>query len=534
MIRVNELKLPLNSDERELAALAAKSLRCPRNKIQSVEIIKKAIDSRKKENVHFVYNVQVILDGDEDAVLAACRNPKAEKATVTEYVAPPLRRTSSLRPVVVGFGPAGFFAALILARVGLKPIVLERGNDVDTRTADVRTFWGQRKLNPNSNVQFGEGGAGTFSDGKLTTGIKDPLCRKVLEELVAHGAPEEIRYSSLPHIGTDKLGQVVKAFREEIISLGGEVHFGAKVTDIIVANGVIQGITYESAEGCVDLEADTVLMCIGHSARDTVEMLYRRGIKMMQKPFSVGVRIEHPREMIDKAQYGAFAGHPALEAASYKMACHPDHGRGAYTFCMCPGGTVVAAASEEEMVVTNGMSEYARDGENSNAALLVGIEPEEFGSEHPLAGIELQRNIERTAFVRGGSCYAAPCQTVGDFLNETPSKKLGAVRPTYPIGVTPDDIRQILPKRVTDTMASAIVKMDKSLNGFAMSEAVLTAPETRSSSPVRIFRDDIYQANIRGLYPCGEGAGYAGGIVSAAVDGIRCAHAVMTDESDEW
>ncbi len=535
MIRVNEIKLSLDSNECELAAAAAKALRCPLSKIHSVEIVKKAVDSRKKENVHFVYNVNVALNGDEDAVLAACRNPKAEKAQITEYFAPPMRRTSTLRPVIVGFGPAGFFAALILAREGLKPIVLERGHDVDTRTADVKTFWRQRKLNTDSNVQFGEGGAGTFSDGKLTTGIKDPLCRKVLDELVAHGAPEEIRYSSLPHIGTDRLGQVVKAFREEIIALGGEVHFGAKVTDIIVANGVIQGVSYRNEQGSLtDVEADTVLMCIGHSARDTVEMLYRHGIKMMQKPFSVGVRIEHPREMIDKAQYGAFAGHPALEAASYKMACHPDHGRGAYTFCMCPGGTVVAAASEEEMVVTNGMSEYARDGENSNAALLVGIEPEEFGSDHPLAGIELQRKIERTAYLRGGSCYAAPCQTVGDFLRETPSRKLGAIRPTYPLGVTPDDIRQILPKRVTDTMASAIVKMDKSLNGFASDEAVLTAPETRSSSPVRIFRDDIYQANIRGLYPCGEGAGYAGGIVSAAVDGIRCAHAVMTDESDEW
>ena len=535
MLRINELKLPLDSDGSELIALAAKALRCPKNKITGIEIAKKAVDSRKKDDIYFVYNVNVTVDGDEDALLRNCRNSKVEKGKEIIYEPPALRRTSKLRPVIAGFGPAGFFAALILARAGLKPVVFERGNDVDTRTQDVRTFWNTRKLNTSSNVQFGEGGAGTFSDGKLTTGIKDPLCRKVIDELVAHGAPEEIKYSSHPHIGTDRLGGVVKAFREEIISLGGEVHFGSQITDIIVANGVVQGITYRNESGgFTDFETDTVIMSIGHSARDTIEMLYKKGIKMMQKPFSVGVRIEHPREMIDRAQYGKYAGHPALGAANYKMACHPEHGRGAYTFCMCPGGVVVAAASEENSIVVNGMSEYARDGENSNAALLVGIEPENFGGEHPLAGIELQRKIERTAFVKGGSDYSAPCQTVGDFLKNTPSKKLGSVQPTCPTGVTPGDIREVLPEKVTDTMASALLKMDRMLNGFAMPDATLTAPETRSSSPVRILRDEIYQANIRGIYPCGEGAGYAGGIVSAAVDGIHCAHAVMLDENDEW
>ncbi len=535
MIKINEIKLSLDSDESELRRAAAKALRCKEDKITSLQITKKAVDSRKKDNIFFVYNVSVEVDSDENAVVAHAKNPKVETGVPYAYEMPEIRRTSTLRPVIAGFGPAGFFAALILARAGLKPLVIERGADVDKRTKDVNGFWTARKLNPESNVQFGEGGAGTFSDGKLTTGIKDPLCRKVVDELVFHGAPPEISYSSRPHIGTDKLGAVVKSFREEIIAFGGEVRFGWKLTDLIIANGVVQGITCQNPSGGFeDIETDTLLLCIGHSARDTVEMLYKKGINIIQKPFSVGVRIEHPREMIDKAQYGSFANHPALGAADYKLACHPDHGRGAYTFCMCPGGTVVAATSEEGQVVVNGMSEYARDGENSNSALLVGIEPEHFGSDHPLAGIELQRKIEKTAFELGGGDYSAPCQTIGDFLNDTPSTKLSYVKPTCATGVTPSDIRKVLPQKVTETMAQAIVKMDKSLKGFALADGVLTAPETRSSAPVRILRDELYQSNIRGLYPCGEGAGYAGGIVSAAVDGIRCAHAVLIDESDEW
>ena len=355
------------------------------------------------------------------------------------------------------------------------------------------------------------------------------------EEFINHGAPPEIAYSATPHIGTDRLKGVVKGIREEIISLGGEIHFGARLEDLIIANKSIQGISVKYKNGhSEDIECDTLLLCIGHSARDTVEMLSRRGLEIMQKPFSVGVRIEHPRELIDRAQYGAFASHPALSAAVYKMACHPQGGRGAYTFCMCPGGTVVAASSESERLVVNGMSEYARDKENSNSAILVGIEPKDFGSNDPLAGIEIQRKIENKAFIDGGKTYSAPCQTVGDFLSDTPSKRLGSVHPSCPTGVTPGDIRQCLPKSVTDILSGAIVKMDKSLEGFALPEAVLTAPETRSSSPVRILRDEIYQSNIRGIYPCGEGAGYAGGIVSAAVDGIRCAHAVLSDENTDW
>ncbi len=535
MIKVNEIKLPLDADESELRTLAARALRCSADSIASVEIAKKAIDSRKKDKIVFVYNVLVSLHGDEGSVLAKSGNPKAEMFEYIQSEAPAVRRVSSLRPVIIGFGPAGLFAALTLSRAGLRPIVFERGADVDERAREVGIFWREKRLNPDCNVQFGEGGAGTFSDGKLTTGIKDPLCRVVVDELASHGAPDEIRYSSRPHIGTDRLGAVVKSIRNEIIELGGKVFFKHKLTDVIVTNGAIQGVTCRLPDGSIrDYETDTVLLCIGHSARDTVEMLHKKGINMQQKAFSVGVRIEHPREVIDKAQYGAFAGHPALGAADYKLACHPDHGRGAYTFCMCPGGTVVSAASEEGHVVVNGMSEYARDGENSNSALLVGIEPADFGSDSPLAGMELQRRIEALAFKLGGGDYSAPCQMVGDFLKGTPSTRLGAVKPTCRTGVAVGDIRRVLPERVTNTMAQAIVRMNGMLSGFSMPEAVLTAPETRSSAPVRILRDELYQANIRGLYPCGEGAGYAGGIVSAGVDGIRCAYAVMIDESDEW
>ncbi len=535
MIRINELKLPLDCEESELKVLAAKKLRIAPEAVTSFEILKKAVDSRKKDNVHFVYNIAVSVEGREESIIRRCSSSGVSAYQREEYTMPEIRRTSTLRPVIAGFGPAGFFAGLILARAGFRPLIVERGSDVDRRVKDVKGFWENRILNTESNVQFGEGGAGTFSDGKLTTGIKDPLCMKVLEELVSHGAPEEIMYSSTPHIGTDRLPGVVKAIRKEIESLGGEVRFNTKLTDIIIANGSVQGVTIKpEGKSQEDIETDTLLLCIGHSSRDTLEMLHSKGFNMMQKPFSVGVRIEHPREMIDKSQYGTFAGHPKLGAAVYKMACHPEHGRGAYTFCMCPGGTVVAAASEENMCVVNGMSEYARNGENSNSAILVGIEPSDFESEHPLAGIALQRKIESAAFEQAGSDYSCPCQSVGDFLEGKASSGLPGVKATCPTGVTPGDITKVLPSKVTNTMRDAIVKMDRMLSGFALPGAALTAPESRSSSPVRILRNDILQSNIRGVYPCGEGAGYAGGIVSAAVDGIKCAHAVLLDETDEW
>ena len=533
MIRIRELRQSLDADRGDLLRAAAKALHIDLRQIMALKVVRRSIDSRKKEDVHFRFTVDVAIDGDEDLLLQKRAGARIEKAADPVYICPENRRISTLRPVIVGFGPAGIFAALVLARAGLRPLVLERGNDVDTRTSDIRSFFETKRLNTESNVQFGEGGAGTFSDGKLTTGIKHPFCRFVFEEFHAHGAPEEILYSGTPHIGTDKLVGVIKAMREEILSRGGEVLFGARLTDLIIYNNSVQGVSFTQNGRTLDFETDTVVLAIGHSARDTAAMLHRKGLHMLQKPFSVGARIEHPREFIDKAQYGPFAGHPNLPAAVYKLACHGEHERGAYTFCMCPGGTVISATSEEGGMVTNGMSEFARDKENSNSAVLVNVYPEDFPSAHPLAGFELQKTIEHTAFALGGGGYAAPCQLVGDFLADRPSTKLSFVKPSFTTGVVPSDIRRCLPQKVTDTMASALVQMDKKLRGFALPDAVLTAPESRSSSPVRIVRDDIMQSNIRGVYPCGEGAGYAGGIVSAAVDGIKCAHAILEDES-EW
>ena len=530
MVRINEIKLALDEEEDLLPERAAKILKINKKYIKSYTIYKKSVDARKKDDVHFTYSLDVVITLDENQIVQKCKSPKVQIVKPYKYVMPENKRVSKFRPVVVGFGPAGMFAGLILAQAGLRPIILERGKDVDSRTADVNKFWQTRELNEESNVQFGEGGAGTFSDGKLTTGIKSPFIRKILEELYEAGAPEEILYSSKPHIGTDRLITVVKSIRKKIEKYGGEVRLECRLEKLICANGFVHGVTYSHRGETVDLETDSVIMAIGHSARDTVEMLYNMGVEIIQKPFSVGARIEHPQSLINKAQYGKFAGNKKLGAADYKLSCHGLHERGAYTFCMCPGGTVVAAASEKEGVIVNGMSSLARDGENANSALLVGIEPKDFPSEHPLAGIYYQRQIENTAFKLAGGDYRAPAQLVGDFLKGIESKTLGSVNPTCATGVTLTNLDECLPAKVSATMKSAIVEMDKKLNGFNMYDAVLTAPETRSSSSVRILRDDLLQCNIRGVYPCGEGAGYAGGIISAAVDGVKCAHAVLGDE----
>ncbi len=528
MIRVCDLSMPLDYTEKDLREAAAKALNIPLNEIKAFSLARRSIDARKKDQVHFICAVNLSLAGEETAVLKRSRYKKAFLAPPYHYSLPNAF-LPALRPIVIGTGPAGLFAGLILAQAGARPILIERGRDVERRSRDVEEFFLTGKLNPLSNVQFGEGGAGTFSDGKLTTGIKSPFIRKVLQELYEAGAPEEILYSSKPHIGTDRLAVVVKNIRKKIESLGGEVRLECRVEKLIVYNKFIQGITYSHNGERFDMEADSVIMAIGHSARDTVEMLYDLGIDIIQKPFSVGARIEHPQRLINKAQYGRFADHPKLGAADYKLSCHGLHERGAYTFCMCPGGTVVAAASEKGGVIVNGMSSLARNGKNANSALLVGIEPKDFPSEHPLAGIYYQREIEHSAFLLGGGDYRAPAQLVGDFLAGKASKALGDVEPTCPTGVTLTDISECLPQKVTATMKSAIVEMDKKLNGFKLYDAVLTAPETRSSSSVRILRDEFCQCNVRGVYPCGEGAGYAGGIVSAAVDGIKCAHAVLED-----
>ncbi|MHB8917812.1 MAG: NAD(P)/FAD-dependent oxidoreductase [Desulfocucumaceae bacterium] len=524
MIRVSGIRLSLEEDEQYILTKTCKKLRVKESQIIGFRIFRQSIDARKSSMIYLVYTVDVELKNEKHIISSI----KDKDVTVTpdmEYrFVQPGDKILNSRPVVVGTGPAGLFAGLLLAQAGYRPILLERGADVDTRTGIVRSFWETGRLDKECNVQFGEGGAGAFSDGKLTTLIKDRRCRKIIEEMVLAGAPAEIAYSYKPHVGTDILKTVVKNIRQKIVHHGGEVRFYSRVTDIVTEENALAGVVIN---GAGRLDAQAMILAIGHSARDTFAMLCNRGVAMTPKAFSIGVRIEHPQELIDRAQYKQFAGHKRLGPAEYKLAYHSPGGRSAYTFCMCPGGTVVSAASEEGCVVTNGMSQYARSEKNANSALLVGVTPDDFGSTHPLAGVEFQRNWEKRAFDLGGRNYGAPVQLVGDFLEDRPSKTLGGVRPSYTGPVVPAELKKCLPDYVISTMREAIPHFDRKLEGFALADAVLTGVETRTSSPVRIVRDNDCRSSIAGLYPAGEGAGYAGGIVSAAVDGMRVAERII-------
>jgi uncharacterized FAD-dependent dehydrogenase len=519
MLRLTGISLPLTHDEADLRTAILAGLGIAAADLQDYRIFRRAYDARKKSDIRLVYTIDVTVADEK-----AAANAQAAPDTDYKFVAKPAGPRQ--RPVVIGTGPCGIFAALILAQMGLRPIILERGKLVRERTKDTWAFWRRGVLNPESNVQFGEGGAGTFSDGKLYSQIKDPnhLGRKVLTEFVKAGAPEEILFVAKPHIGTFRLVGMVETMRAGIEALGGEYRFGAKVSDIeIDERRRVRGVHLQSGEF---IAADHVVLAIGHSARDTFEMLLARGVFIEPKPFSIGFRIEHPQSMIDAHRFGKFAGHPILGAADYKLVHHASNGRSVYSFCMCPGGTVVAAASEPGRVVTNGMSQYSRNERNANAGIVVGITPADYPGDK-LAGVAFQRHWEAAAYVAGGSAYAAPGQMVGDFLAGRPSVSLGEVIPSYKPGVTPTDLASTLPDYAIAAIREALPAFDKQIKGFARPDAVLTGVETRTSSPIRITRGKTLQSlNTAGLFPAGEGAGYAGGILSAGVDGIKIAEAV--------
>jgi uncharacterized FAD-dependent dehydrogenase len=534
MLRLTEIKLPLDHPESALQAAVLKRLRVPAADLVSFTVFRRGYDARKIGAISLIYTLDVEVK-DEAAVLRRAASEKGISPSPDTNYKLVAKAPANLenRPVVIGTGPCGLFAAYLLAEMGFRPIVLERGKIVRERTVDTFALWRKRVLNPESNVQFGEGGAGTFSDGKLHSQIKDPghRGRKVLTEFVKAGAPDEILYVSKPHIGTFRLVSMVENMRATMIERGAEIRFQSKVETIEIETAPdgarqVRGVTLQSGE---QIRTDHVVLAIGHSARDTFKMLYDRGVYVEAKPFSIGVRLEHPQSMIDKCRFGKFAGHPILGAADYKIVHHCSNGRSVYSFCMCPGGTVVAATSESGRVVTNGMSQYSRAERNANSGIVVDITPADYPG-HPLAGIDFQRHWESLAFTAGGGTYEAPGQLVGDFLANKPSTAFGDVIPSYRPGVHPTDLSQCLPDYVIEAIREALPAFDRQIKGYARPDAVMTGVETRTSSPIRIKRgDDFCSINTRGLYPAGEGAGYAGGILSAAVDGIRVAEAIGRD-----
>lgn len=530
MLRLTDVKLPLDHDDGAIKAFILDKLTLNSDELVKYHVFRRGYDARKRNSITLMYTLDVTLADSVDEAAILTRFEKDQHVRVSpdttyKFVAETNTDEVEQRPVVIGFGPCGLFTALILAQMGLKPIILERGKEVRERTKDTFGFWRKRVLNPESNVQFGEGGAGTFSDGKLYSQVKDPkhYSRKVLTEFVKAGAPAEIMYLSKPHIGTFKLVTMIENMRKDIIDLGGEIRFNARVDDIIIEDEQVTGVQLSDGE---ILKTNHISLAIGHSARDTFSMLQKRGVYLEAKPFSVGFRIEHKQSMIDEARFGRNAGNPILGAADYKLVHHCKNGRSVYSFCMCPGGTVVAATSEEGCLVTNGMSQYSRNEMNANSAIVVGITPEDFPGD-PLAGVEFQRKLERNAFVLGGSNYDAPGQTVGDFLSGRGEGEFGDVTPSYKPGLKFTDLSQTLPDFAVEAIREAIPAFDRKIKGFSTKDATLTGVETRTSSPVSIKRGRDYQSiNTNGLYPAGEGAGYAGGILSAGIDGIKVAEAI--------
>ncbi|MFA5917472.1 MAG: NAD(P)/FAD-dependent oxidoreductase [Candidatus Gracilibacteria bacterium] len=537
-IKIEEIKLSLNENENLLSEKIVIVLGIKKEDLLDYKILKKAIDSRNKRNILFVYSVGVNIKDEEkyfqdlDKLSEQIKsNIKKHKIRIEEEFVYEIKKVSNKPknpPIIIGSGPAGLFCALVLAEAGMNPIIVERGKKVDERIKDVELFSSTGLLNNNSNIQFGEGGAGTFSDGKLYTLVNDRRSKYIFEEFVKAGAPPEIIYDAKPHIGTDKLRVLVKNLRNKIISLGGTFRFETCLTDIEIVENEIKSITLNNQE---KLETSELVLAIGHSARDTLEMLYNRGVEMKAKPFAMGVRIEHDANLINKSQYGEYYNNKKLGTARYKLVTHNEKERSVYTFCMCPGGFVVPASSEENRLCINGMSEYAQDSGISNSALLIPVNPVDFGSTHPLAGIEFQRFWEEKAFIQGGSDYKAPAQLVGDFLAKRPSKSIGKIVSTYKPGIKLTSLDECLPEFITKALRIALPELDKKIRGFASNDAILTAIEARSSSVVRFTRDDNCESNIAGIYPAGEGAGYAGGITSSAIDGLRVGESLIAKYS---